>query len=291
MAATLPPLWSKRVYLFLFSGLFLVAGGCGLRDYEKHMDEERAYLNEFDEENKSLGEPVEIPQKEVFIEIPNTKKKTPMQTDAFPVKIFLRPPRWIAPQARKDTFTFERVSLYCYPGSSGFNLLFTDAEPDKNPSTGYPFKNGIAPKDFRDQVRGALVQFVQREHKLAVTGWQADDNLKKESFLVKDSQGRPKKLDFEKQVFPETPAGAKEEPKQSFEVYYLQEPTYQAAIIFEIPTQWTRDQTTRRIVEYSLKSLAFAQEAVAMAQAQAMAARRRAAAQPPPKIVNPNDIK
>src|SRR5207244_10718483 len=110
------------------------------------------------------------------------------------------------------------------------------------------------------------------------------------SFLVKDSQGRQKKLEFEKQVFPETPAGAKEEPKQTFEVYYLQEPAFQAAMVHEIPTQFTRDQATRRIIDYSLKSLALGPEALGKLQTQATASRRLARApQPPGEVVNPRD--
>jgi hypothetical protein len=280
MAAADARSWSARASL-LFSGLVLAACGCGLGDYEKHMDEEQAFLKEFDDENKALGAPLEMPMKSAKV------GKTAMPNDdALPVKFFLRPPRWTAPKTNEGE---DKTALYRYPGPPGFNVLFADANLDTNPLTKATIKGGLAPKEFHSQVRGALVQFVLREHKLAVNGWLAADNLSKESLLVKH-QGRQKNLEFDKQVFTEATPGAKEDPKHHvFEVYYRIDGLSQAAVIYEIPLGFARDQETRRIIEFSLKSLTLGPDALSKLQLYVL--RRRPQSSTPGKVINANDLK
>jgi hypothetical protein len=62
---------------------FLLAGGCGLGDYEAEVRKEQARLEFIDRENDNLGEPLERPLK-------SEKEKTPVPGD-----VFLRPPKGI----------------------------------------------------------------------------------------------------------------------------------------------------------------------------------------------------
>jgi hypothetical protein len=62
---------------------FLLAGGCGLGDYEAEIRKEQARLEFIDRENDNLGEPLERPLK-------SEKDKIPVAGD-----VFLRPPKGI----------------------------------------------------------------------------------------------------------------------------------------------------------------------------------------------------
>jgi len=273
--------------LFLVAGLHLMALGCGLTDYEKHMDDEQTFLKEFDEENKTLGGALEMPMKETVV----GKIKTP--AEALKVKFFLRPPRWIATKVKEgESFASGKVTLYRFPGPAGYNLLFTDAELDKHPLTRGDIKDGIPHADFRAQVRGALVQFVQREYRLAMNSWIGDDKLTKPPpYPVRNLHGRSGSLEFEKQEFTDALPGAKEDPRQrTFEVYFRLDGASQAAIIYEMPVPITKDQTARKTVELSLRTLVLGQDASAKIQEQLMRANRPQS-RGPMKIINSNDLK
>jgi hypothetical protein len=92
--------------------LFLGAG-CGLGDYEKLMENEQKRLEEFDkteaEEAKYLGDPLEMPKKQVVRKDDKGKpEKDPKgeiiydEVDALPVEFFLRPPKGIKEKAEKE---------------------------------------------------------------------------------------------------------------------------------------------------------------------------------------------
>jgi hypothetical protein len=270
----------------LVVGLCLVALGCGLTDYEKHMDEEHAFLRDFDEENKFLGDPLEMPLKWVM------RGKFKQQEEAVPGKFFLRPPKGFAARSKEgETFPHERVTLYRFPRAGGENLLFTAAELNKNPLTGGEIKTGIAPKDFRAQVRGALVQFVLKEHKLFMNSWAGEDNLKRIPYPVKNLHGRPGILEFDGQAFTDKPADAKDEAKHRLlEAYYLIDSIYQAAIIFDMPVPKSRDPNARKAIELSLRSVVLGPEAFGKVQEYVMRSRRPQSTGPLP-VINSNDLK
>jgi hypothetical protein len=261
--------------MILTAGFGLAACGCGLNDYEQHVDAELAYLKDFDEENKYLAEAaLEMPKKLAD----NAGVK--MEVDAFSTAFFLRPPIWIAvkPMAGEKPFTSGRVALYRYPGPSGYNLLFTEASLDKEPVTKTDIKDGLAPADFRAQVRGALVQFMQRAYQVNEFGWANDDKTTKVSFPVKNFHGRPGNLEFEKQEFNNKPAAAKDDDKyHAFEVYYHTDGATQAAIVYELPPSMTREQKARKTLDLSLRAFALGPDSLSRSQEQAMrVAKRRA---------------
>lgn len=77
------PHWLGR---FLVVGFLLLAGGCGLSDYEARMKETQVALDRFDEETRLLDEPIYVPL--------NPRKEG--EGVAKPVvELFFRPPRGI----------------------------------------------------------------------------------------------------------------------------------------------------------------------------------------------------
>jgi hypothetical protein len=274
---------SKWWSVVLGAGCSLLAWGCGLSDYETHMDEEQAYLKDFDDENKFLGGPLEMP--------PKMDSKTKMPTDALRVKFFLRPPQSTATKVPpNEVFSFQQVNLYRYPGGAGFNVLFTSGELDKNPLTQHEVHGGIAPKDFRSQVRGALAQFVKKQYGVNATSWLTEDSLETVNYPVRNLHGRPGNLTFERQGFRDTPPGAKEDPKhRSFELYYCIDGINQAAIVYEIPVQFSRDTDTRKKVDFSLKSLVLGPDAQNRLAGQTQRQQRTRSG--PARVVNADDLK
>jgi hypothetical protein len=89
---------SRRLAL---SVAFLALTGCGVANYEKQMQEAEVRIQRIDEENRLLGDPLNIP----------TLPKTPS------VSVFIRPPLGVSPTtSRKDEFP------YHYLGNSGVCL-------------------------------------------------------------------------------------------------------------------------------------------------------------------------
>jgi hypothetical protein len=93
--------------------LLLAVAGCGLADYEKKMREADARVQHFDEENKLLGDPLNLPGAD----------------RAPPVDVFLRPPRGVSKSgAADDPYHFAGGAGLC----SDLYLMFGDAEGGKD---------------------------------------------------------------------------------------------------------------------------------------------------------------
>jgi hypothetical protein len=85
----------------LAAGLVLGAG-CGLADYERRFEQQQARLKALDEENKYLGDPVEIPS--------GTDNDPP-------VEVFWRPPKGISRSS--DDKSFGDLAHYPRAGAGG----------------------------------------------------------------------------------------------------------------------------------------------------------------------------
>jgi hypothetical protein len=271
----------------LVVSLCLIPLGCGLTDYEKHMDEEQAILKDFDEENKFLGDPLEMPMKWVVTD------KLKSQQDALRTRFFLRPPKdFMAKSKEGESFQHEQVTLYRFPGPGGENLLFTIAELDQNPLTQAKIKNGITPKDFRAQVRGALVQFVLKEYRLTMNSWAGEDKVNRISYSVRNLHGRPGNLDFQGQAFTDKPAAAKDDATyRVFEAYYHIDSIYQAAVLFDMHVPRSREPNVRKAIELSLRSLVLGADALAKIQEFVMRSRRPQGTPAAPQFIDSRDLK
>ncbi|MFO0927198.1 MAG: hypothetical protein U0736_09180 [Gemmataceae bacterium] len=93
--------------LLLFPVLGLLAGGCGVAEYEKKMLEAQNRLQRFDEEKRVLGAPLNLPR---------VLDENQVSTDV--ANLFLRPPHGISENPSNDKEPRERL-FYSYPPATG----------------------------------------------------------------------------------------------------------------------------------------------------------------------------
>jgi hypothetical protein len=91
---TVKPRPSSRYVIFIAA---LALTGCGVAGYEKQMQEAEVRIQRFDEENRLLGDPLELPA------LPKE----------LAVTLFLRPPKGVVNSSKKDDIP------YHYPATSG----------------------------------------------------------------------------------------------------------------------------------------------------------------------------
>jgi hypothetical protein len=126
--------------------LLVLVSGCGLDDYERRIDKQRARLRVFDEENKYLGDMLEPPGR------PSSDTSGP-----FPFDIFLRLPRGIAGIAADPTGTRATTDpkVYRCSGPDGFDLFLAAAiAGPRDPKD--VNKGEWTPANFQDDFRLAL---------------------------------------------------------------------------------------------------------------------------------------
>src|SRR5437870_10640869 len=78
--------------------LTLLALGCGLNDYEKHIDEQKKKLEKLDQEGKLIGEPLSYP--------PTRMNERNEPVLALPLEFFFRPPLGISKTPEPVPYTF-----------------------------------------------------------------------------------------------------------------------------------------------------------------------------------------
>jgi hypothetical protein len=97
-----PPVRDFRGFLGLPAALFAVlAGGCGLGEYERKMLEQQARVERLERENKELAAPLELPAGD---------------GEESPPDVYLRPPKGIRSKPEKDLWG---GLLHIYPAEGG----------------------------------------------------------------------------------------------------------------------------------------------------------------------------
>src|SRR5258708_7859392 len=89
--------------------LLLCAFGCAMGEYESRIDVQRKRLEFLDEENRTLGEPIEIPKYET---------KESGKVAYWPFDVFLRPPREFSTSASTN-FSSGTQPLFRFNGREG----------------------------------------------------------------------------------------------------------------------------------------------------------------------------
>jgi hypothetical protein len=141
----------------------LWCGGCDLGDYEKRADEERARVIYFDDENKAVGDPLDVPRHKVPVVFTNKQGKPDKRLEPNPLQkidVYLRPPKGYPGRLKKDDEKDPYGNIlyrYAAPGNSVYNL-FLGAVIDKKKTA----------DEFHAEVRQALTQFYLKEYKRAV---------------------------------------------------------------------------------------------------------------------------
>jgi hypothetical protein len=105
--------------LRLAGGLLAVLlAGCGLADYEARMEDTQAQVDRFDEERRTLADPIEIPTRRMVAK-DGKESKVPAINHPF----FFRPPIGIRPTAEPDA-VFGPAYRFPRTGSTGFTDVF-----------------------------------------------------------------------------------------------------------------------------------------------------------------------
>jgi hypothetical protein len=131
----------------------LLGAGCGLGDYEKRVEEERARVQAFEEEDRALGVPLLMPDNPYAAD---EGKNHPMPQN----EMFLRPPRGISsrPADEEKPIRAGDVFLFRYPGPEGYNLFLAGAAPGT-----------LKTEQFQQDVRKALSEYVAQLTKQPLT--------------------------------------------------------------------------------------------------------------------------
>lgn len=238
---------------------FVLAGGCGLSDYEKRMDEQRDRLNLIDEENAALGDLIEMPS-----------GKDPYGNEIkLPFEIFLRLPKGVsgAFQERDSMYVFEKQPLFRYNGNkTDVNVFVAWARIAEKDAKTKPKEDEVLPEDFRRRVRGALMDFIARVCFVNANAPNFNQANKDPRQVLRD--GKMRKLELESLAFDDP----RPEPQRSrFLVYFLSWNDRQGAVVYQVPLKDVGQYS--KGVDISLRTLEIAN--IAQAQRAAFRARKK----------------
>ncbi len=222
--------------------LILLFCGCGLSDYEKRMDEQRERLARLDEEERLLGERIDLP-----------KGKDAYGNDIkLPFRFTLRLPKEVSRTFRgKEAIYYgDKLPLYRFFGKGDLNVFIAVAGiPDKNAVIKEKDRDEATPEEFAVKVRSGLQDFIRREYSL-------NDNLPDFTQTKKDPRetvrdNRPFTLKLDSLSFDTQ----RPQSLNRFFVFFHQTGYRQAAVIYQVPQGLVPDQTFQRAIDYSIKSL------------------------------------
>lgn len=243
--------------VLLFAATLGFVAGCGLSDYEKRMDEQRARLELHDEEAKLLSDIIEMPRgKDAY----GNEIKVPFD-------IFLRFPRPVTSTFRGPKAIYHggnKQPLYRYEGKTDMNVLVALAKvassKDASPKDKAP-EGEEAPEDFRTRVREAIMDYISREYRMSATPPEFTE-LKKDVRQT-TREGRPHTLEFETIVFDDP---RRQEPSRFFVFFHTQK-YRQAVVIYQVPAQQANDKAALHALDISLKTLEILPAATGMRMA------------------------
>ncbi|MBM4072273.1 MAG: hypothetical protein FJ271_25600 [Planctomycetes bacterium] len=250
-----------KPFRFSSSHLFAVAalvftGGCGLEDYEKRMDEQKAYLQLFDEENELLGPPLDMPVRTIK-DAKGIRAESPLA-----VEFYLRPPKGIASKFKTDDppFMYEGVPVFRYQDPKGYNVLATTGFVAPEKKDGKPtVKDALKVKEFQQRVRGALADYYQKQTGRVVS-WLSPEHetTKPEIRTVPNPRGKPTQLVFQTQELAEQPG---KKVGSVFFLYFNSNALQQGAFAYQVPAELADHAVVKRAIQLSVNSYGLGMEA------------------------------
>lgn len=252
-----------RLTFGLLSLLILyLAAGCGLSDYEKRMDQQSLALKLFDEENKTLGDPLDFP---MLIDVKSSAAKPILL-----VEFFLRPPKGTQSKPKNpEKESPGKVPLICYSGPAGNNVLVSTFRIAQDAKVPKKVEGQMTPKEFQHQVREALARFYEKEIKKPID-WSRAEKTEKKTVQVPSGKGPLLNLIFDYQTLTDDPDPGRKTPPppgktkddyHDFRLFFYQTGIEQAAIVYQIPSLKRNDSEINKAVEFSIRSLALGMEA------------------------------
>jgi hypothetical protein len=231
----------------LLGALFLGAAGCGLPDYEQKIDAQRTRVAEFDELNRVLDDPVEMPT----LPAPKAAKDSKEEVPAWPPELFLRLPRGFGSAPKEKALGDPSFPMFRYAGGElGFSIFVAIASIQEAKK---PAEVGNYPIDyFRFKVREGLFK-----HQLIVNKADLPIPTKIEYVArrVKVYSPYPERAEIRFDHLELSDAAIKGRVNPStFEIFLREEAGRQAAIVLHRPAG-KQSAEHRKIIDASLGTL------------------------------------
>jgi hypothetical protein len=219
----------------LFS-LLIGVSGCGLSDYENRMDAQRKRVQDFDEFNRLLGEPVETPVMD--------------ESAAWPFDVFLRLPKGYGVTPRDKTPYLDHFPFFRYAGGSegAIDLFIAAAWLTEGKQEDAYLKYSRA--NFRIFIQQALERYYAKTNKIAHL-FQEKNTSKRRDLAFKmhspyaDPEA-PAKVGYRYWLY--TDESLIKPPDQSaFDVYIHEQAGRQCCIVVHRPLRPAGAELTRSI--------------------------------------------
>jgi hypothetical protein len=220
--------------------VLLGASGCGLSEYEEKLDREQKRLQQIDETNKFLGDPIEVPQ----IKDPNPNAPPGATTD-----IFFRPPRGIG---SKFEATPRGELLYQYPNVSRTLASVQRRQVSAEESLFLNVFAAVTPTTAPPGNWEAFAIKVQQ----AFAGLTPSG----QPVLVPVSPPGRSRMEFQSLSFAEPANDATKQPT-IYRVYFYKGESYNVAIVYHHGQDKVQNADVNKIIDFSLQSLALGPEA------------------------------
>lgn len=251
-----------RELLRLLSLLALIGvSGCGLSDYEKRMDAQRARVEKFDELNNLLDDPVEMPKMQGQKAKEGGDKNEKEEAPAWPFEVFLRLPKGYSSVAKERAAQVEDFPCFRYTGGAeGAFSVFVAAWPAADSAKSD--KDAKTPRKYSPDSFLAHVQTVVQNHyaKAYTPKYKPQEKGNAQPARGFDvvapysDPTRPPKVTYTyRQYTDEGNKLAKE--KCAYDIYVYKEPGKQVGIIVHRPLQPPNPELLNKSVEACLGSL------------------------------------
>ena len=229
--------------------MMLLLAGCGLPDYEKRMDEQRARIAKFDEMNRQLDAPIEMPSVQ-----PKNEKEPPQP--AWPFEVYLRLPTGLGTKQKDKVFSMKTFPLVRYAGETGMAAFVAAGFIQESKKSDVAAERKFTTETFRRETRVALqikydVAFSEKQrlspYEAPIFSAYPDSttNLMFKHLQYSNLAGGPKIGNF------------------ALELYFFEdeEAGKQIAIAFQRPARLTDPDAHRRLIDSSLGTLDISNEA------------------------------
>jgi hypothetical protein len=270
-----------RARLILLGGALLLAAGCGMADYERHIDFQQKRLEFLDLEARTLNP--EWITNPVFTYERDGKTETGR---FWPYEVFLRLPTKFT---NTETYTTSKgkvsyranpgsdrpaqdVWLFHYPGENNTHFLIAagwvldkDRVKDNKKVPDWTW----TPEKFREDVRLALMDYYRKELKVQPEIPVFQKYGRKQVQAEVDRGERPPAVGFDWLAFRDN----RTNPPMMFHVFFYQQPDKQVAIVVQLPLDKENDENLKRMIDWSLASFDVSPTAISAKRA-ALAARK-----------------
>jgi hypothetical protein len=242
-----------RMNLLAAAALF-GAGGCGLSDYQSRLDAQLARLKDFDDANRLLDEPIQVPR----IQLKDPKETTPKEYAGWPFDVFLRLPKGYGTAPKeKDPFNYPFPCYRYTGGNEGATNIFIAAASIQDPKAAEEQGKYHAAK-FRDYVRGSLQDYYLKMFKISIAFPEKVEPKSREVKVLTAYPNPSAPVTISYKMFAYTDAGNKaiDKDKHSvFEVYLREEGSKQLCIVVQRPTAPANAAGLAKSIEACLSSL------------------------------------